>query len=227
MYSVVLATMLTAGSATPSLGFGWFHGCHGCHGCCGGCYGSCYGCYGCCGGCYGGCHGCCGGCYGSCYGACYGCYGSCSGSCFGSCFGSCYGGWYGYGTWTSGCYGVAVAVPAPTAPTVTVMTTLPAPAKEVIATHAATVIVNAPRDVRITVNGEETTLTQEEQVFTTPELDPNLNYVYVFKAEAIRDGKPLSRTQRVRVRAGQEARVDFSELSAKGPKGSLEPFASR
>src|SRR5262249_27284084 len=74
MYSLVLATMLTTGAATPD----WRFGCHGCcGGCCGGCWGCCGGCWGCCGGC-GGCYGCCGGCWGGCYGwssGCYGCWG--------------------------------------------------------------------------------------------------------------------------------------------------------
>ena len=165
-----------------------------------------------------------------CYGGCYGCYGTCSGSCFGSCYGSCYGGWYGYGNWTSGCagcYGVAVA-PVVTAPTATVTPTLPAPAREVASANAATVIVKAPTDARITVNGQATALTQEEQTFTTPALEPNQNYVYVFKAEVTRDGKPIARTQRIRVRAGSEARVDFSELmSASRPQEVLAPYASR
>ena len=54
MYSVVLMAALTAGTTTPS--WGW--GCHGCSGGSGGCHG---------------CHGCHGGCWGSGYGACYGC----------------------------------------------------------------------------------------------------------------------------------------------------------
>src|SRR4051794_37612928 len=76
MYSVVLATMLTAGSATPAWHHHGFHGCHGCWGCHCSCYcgGGCYSC-----GCWG-CHGChrsygCHGCYGGC--SCYGCYSSC------------------------------------------------------------------------------------------------------------------------------------------------------
>lgn len=124
MYSVVLATMLTAGTATPDFFFkaippagcgGCYGGCYGysCGGCYGGCYGySCSGCYGCsgynvaysCGGCCGGwsCGGCCGG-Y-SCCGGCYGGYSiafSCGGCCGGSCFGYS-GGHIGY---SGSCFG--------------------------------------------------------------------------------------------------------------------------
>jgi uncharacterized protein (TIGR03000 family) len=81
MYSIVLATMLTAGTATPDFFFfrPWAAGCCGGYaGCCGGCYGGCYG--GCWGGGYAAYSGCCGGCCGGCYG----CYGSCCGGCYGS-----------------------------------------------------------------------------------------------------------------------------------------------
>jgi uncharacterized protein (TIGR03000 family) len=116
-----------------------------------------------------------------------------------------------------------VTVAAPTA-----APTLPAPAVEAAPANAATVIVKAPTDARVTVNGQATALAQEEQVFTTPSLDPNQNYVYIFKAEVTRDGKPVARTQRVRVRAGQEARVDFSELMrASRSEEVLTPYASR
>ena len=112
MYSVVLATLLTAGAAAPDFG-GKGLGCHGCYGAAyGGCYGVCYGgwaCHGCCGGCYGGCYGCYGG-Y-SCHGCCGGwsCWGGCCGgswsACYGGCFGGCCGGWSScYG----GCWGAAV-----------------------------------------------------------------------------------------------------------------------
>jgi uncharacterized protein (TIGR03000 family) len=110
MYSVVLATMLSAGASTPD----WHH-CHGCYSYCGcSCYCSCS-CYG-----YAGyrhyshhCHGWCG-CYGgygchsyvsycSCY--CSSCY--CSSCYCSSCYcSSCYCG----GCYCSGCYGCGYAV---------------------------------------------------------------------------------------------------------------------
>ncbi len=98
MYSIVLATMLTAGGEAPSF---CHHYCHSsCYGC--SCVCSCYNCY--CSGCYGcytyGCYGghSCFSCYCSgCYGYCSSCYCSCS-SCYGcfGCYSSCY---------CSGCYG--------------------------------------------------------------------------------------------------------------------------
>jgi uncharacterized protein (TIGR03000 family) len=82
--------------------------------------------------------------------------------------------------------------------------------------NSAAVVVQAPLDVRITVNGEETARTAAEQTFTTPALEPGQLYAYVFRAEATRNNRTVTRTQRVTVRAGEESRVDFLDLSEPG-----------
>jgi uncharacterized protein (TIGR03000 family) len=238
MYSVVLATLLTAGGAAPDHWFGHSFGCHGCHGCygschgcygCSGCYGGCYGCSGCYGGCYGcsgcygggcygggcyggGCYGC-SGCYGGGYGGCYGCYGA---SCYGC--GGCYGctGYYG----CNGCYGYSVA---PVAPIITT------PAKKEGATEEkkdkpngtqesrlkapATVVVKAPADARLTVNGQPTAMKGSEQTFATPDLEVGRTYAYLFQVESTQDGKTVSRTRRLIIQAGQRAEVDLNEAT--------------
>jgi uncharacterized protein (TIGR03000 family) len=221
MYSIVLAAMLTAG---PAAAPAWGHG-YGCCGgynafsCCGGCCGGySYGCcggysYGCCGG-YSSCFGCCG--YSS-YSSYYGCCGGWQPSYYSSCWGSCGGGWqpvYSYGC-CGGCCGGAVVAPAPTAP---VMPKLAEPKKEASAAAPATVVVKAPLDVHVTVNGKPAERTKAEQVFTTPNLEPGRTYSYEFQAEAIRDGKAVTRTRKVIVKAGQESKADFSDLTqADGP----------
>jgi uncharacterized protein (TIGR03000 family) len=87
MYSVVLATMLTAGAQTTTWGWHRCHGCSGCHGVYTYNAFSCHGCSGCasfCGGGSGWCHGCsgrwCHGCHGCSgvvvvLGGCHGCHG--------------------------------------------------------------------------------------------------------------------------------------------------------
>jgi uncharacterized protein (TIGR03000 family) len=94
--------------------------------------------------------------------------------------------------------------------------TLPAPTKTSYLGNAAAVVVQAPLDVRITVNGQATTRTAAEQTFTSPALEPGATYAYVFRAEATRNGKAVTREQRVTVRAGEESRVDFTDLSEAG-----------
>ena len=206
MYSIVLATMLTTGTAAPE----WFHGCHGC---CGGCWGCCGGCYGCCGGCWG----CCGGCYGCC-GGCWGCWGCCGG-CYG-CWGTCYGchGCYGcYGCYGS-CYGAVVLAP-PVVPAVpAAVPVLPAPPKDKKSDlgNAAAVIVKAPADVQLSIDGRTISRTASEETFRTPELEPGYSYTYTFKAQVARNGKTVVYTKQVKVRAGQTSTADFTTLAREG-----------
>lgn len=238
MYSIVLATMLTTGVAAPE----WRHGCcGGCWGCCGGCYGccggcwGCGGCYGCCGGCWGGCYGCCGGCWGGwygCCGGCYGCWGGCYGCC-GGCYGACYGCWGGcYGCY--GCYGAAyggvvvaaapAAVIAPSAtlaPAAPAQQTLPAQPKKDENTsaalgNAAAVVLKAPVDVQLSVEGRAIPRTASEETFRTPALEPGSSYTYTFKARVLRNGKAVSYTKQVKVRAGQISTADFTKLASEG-----------
>jgi uncharacterized protein (TIGR03000 family) len=214
MYSIVLAMALSNGATIPAIdarerfdvGSYATHG-HtvnrGCR-CSGGCYGGCYGCWG---GCYGGCHGgwgchsrgrCHGGwgCHG-CWG--YGCYGSYGYGCHGSYGYGCHGchgyGSYGYGGYVYGDYS-------------------PNGAYGSLATNpdieaAATIVVNLPADARLIVNDQTTTSTSDRRMFRSPPLKPGEEYSYTFKAEINRDGKPITATKQVSVRAGRQTEVQF------------------
>jgi uncharacterized protein (TIGR03000 family) len=63
------------------------------------------------------------------------------------------------------------------------------------------------------VDGQETPRNAVEESFTTPDLEPGRSYQYVFTAEAVRDGKTVTRTKRVTVQAGRMSEADFSEMS--------------
>jgi uncharacterized protein (TIGR03000 family) len=201
MYSVVLATLMTAGSAAPA----WGHGCHGCHGCWGGCHGCWGGCYGCWGGCYG-CYGCCGGCYG-CWGGCYGCWGGCYGYVVPS---GCNG---GNGNGNNGKNknddgddgdsetkarfkyrgdgGLASRKASP---------------------RQATVVVHLPADAKLFVDGKRANLTSKTRSFVTPDLQKGLDYYYTVKAEVRHDGVTREQSKRVFVRAGTVAHVRLNSL---------------
>jgi len=217
MYSVVLATMLAAGSTTPA----WHH-CHSCYGCYG-CY-SCYNGYGC----YG-CHGChigffhrsyCNGCWGC--SSCYGCTSYVYSSCC-SCY-VCSSPVIGYGC--NGCSGPRV-MPVPSSnPEVEALRKeverlkkalekVPDPKKKstdegVSAPVSSRVTVTLPSDARLWVENLECPLTSSVRSFETPPLNPNQKYYYNLKVEVARDGRKVSETQRVIITPGQEARVDFN-----------------
>ncbi len=201
MYSLVLMAALTAGSATPD-----------CHRC--GCWGGGYG-YGCCG-CYGG------------WGGCYGCWG-CFGGCFG-CFGGCYGCWGGYGGYGYG--GVGMAYPgsvypggmmAPGAATpgaATPYEQLP-PAKDgkdkkngtTLDTTKAKLVVELPANAKLFIDDMPMKNATGVRSFNTPSLEPGQAYYYMVRVETVREGKTVSETRRVVVRAGQVARADFKDLA--------------
>lgn len=195
MYSVVLAAMLTTTSTAPAWGGGGWYNYGGCYGC-SGCRGGCFGCYGC-GGCYG--------CWGSSYG-CYGCNGCWGGSCYGcsGCWGSC-----------SGCYGggySAVVIQ----PIVIMKTaeTKPAEVKKTSRAAApAQVIVQLPAQTELYIDGQRSVSATTTRKIMTPTLPAGEAFYYTLRAELVRDGQAIQKEQRVLLRAGEVARVDFRDLA--------------
>ena len=241
MYSVVLMAALTAGTSTPTWGWGC-NGCHGgwggrlgCHGGWGsrhGCHGGslCYGCsggYGC-SGWYNGCYGCSGGACSGGYG--FGCYGSGgygSGWYFGS---SCYGTGCS-GAYMSGCYGCSggpvhapMQVSPPAGPSgAPTPEQVPAPKKEENKTTAldqARLIVTLPPDAKLYVDDKLTKATSERRVFNSPALDEGQTYYYILRAEVVRDGKAQSETKRVLLHAGDVIETSFPNLGSLVPVGA-------
>jgi uncharacterized protein (TIGR03000 family) len=92
---------------------------------------------------------------------------------------------------------------------------LPTPSKATSAAEqAATVVIAAPADVSVSFNGVALNLKSTEQSFVTPGLEPGARYSYLVEARTVRDGQTITRSRKVQVSAGQEVRVDFSELAA-------------
>ncbi len=207
MYSMVLMAALTTGVSAPD-----------CHRC-GGCYGGCGGCYGC----YGGCYGCFGGCYGwGGWGGCGGCWGGYSSWGCGGCMGcmGCYGGGYGYG-YGGGMYG-APTYPGAVAPGTGTGTPpkgeqLGNPTKDketMVAPTRAKLVVELPADAKLYIDDLPMKTPSGLRSFNTPTLEPGQAYYYMVRAEVIRDGKPITETRRVIVRAGQTIRANFKDMEA-------------
>jgi uncharacterized protein (TIGR03000 family) len=243
MYSVVLATMLAAGSTSPAWHngpVGYWSNCHACY--------SGYSCYNAypgyarhhsifhhCHGCYRSC-----GCYSySCYS--YGCYSSCGCSCYSGCTAYIP---YSYGCSCScstivsyGCTGCCGGVAAPMTPRVVPVPSsssevemlrkelqelreklnksekVPAPSKTSAPTTAR-VTISLPGDARLWIENVECPLTSTVRSFDTPALDPSQRYFYNVTMQVVRNGQTLRETQRVLVVAGQEANVAFNGENA-------------
>jgi uncharacterized protein (TIGR03000 family) len=210
---------------------GCWSSCYGCSGSCSGCWSSCHGschgsschgssCHGCCGGRFFGmmhkhssCHGCCGGscygssCHGSCMGSCYGssCHGSCMGSCYGSsCHGSCMG----------SCYGCHGGVVVPAAPVVVPAEAPKAEMKKADAAAPAKILVSVPADAKLFVDGVATKATTTERSFVTPELPAGKSFSYTLSVEIVRDGKTLTTSEEITVKAGETTSVKLNPAAA-------------
>lgn len=202
MYGVILAAALTAGVTAPDC---W--NCRTSAGCCGGGtwigHSGCVGCghgvshYGCAGGigCYGGWHAINWQGLGSnyeCWGG-HGCYG-CSGY--------------------MGCGGYASTVPTPD-PEV-----IPPPRASATTSKAninrtndrARLTIQVPAQARITIDNRPVTVSAEKRTFTTPPLERGQAYYYEVRAELQRDGRTVSETKKVVVRAGEAKVVAFDRL---------------
>jgi uncharacterized protein (TIGR03000 family) len=242
MYSLVMA-MALAGSAdvqachrhggcyaAPTCGCyggGYYapvsYGCTGCYGGsvsygCTGCYGGAvsYGCTGCFGGGYG--------CHGGLFGRRHGCYGGCYGGTTVGCYGGyvgCYGGSVGCYGGSVGCYGGVVGAPmgAPmVAPGGTPQKLDVPPAKKLPGevSAPATIVVSLPVEAKLTIDGYVSQQTSAQRTLVTSPIQPGQEFTYTLVAQTTQNGLPVSQTQRVTVRSGQQlpVRFDFTATPA-------------
>ena len=77
----------------------------------------------------------------------------------------------------------------------------------------AIMVVNAPAWATLYINDQKIEAANTpKQGFVTPTLNPERNYYYDIRAEIIREGKVVSKTKRIYVRAGSEVQVSFDDL---------------
>jgi uncharacterized protein (TIGR03000 family) len=181
-----------------------------------------------------------GGGFGSCRGLSYG--GGDGGDCYGGAYWGCCGyGINGYATYGChgcygcyGCYGCTGYAPSltpgvapggyyPALPTTAPgggSDVLPPPKKEGTsrAPTRARLVVELPADAQLYVDDRRTQATSERRTFQTPELEKGQAYYYEVRVEAVRDGKPVSETRRVVVKAGEEVLADFKDVGASTAK---------
>jgi uncharacterized protein (TIGR03000 family) len=79
--------------------------------------------------------------------------------------------------------------------------------------NKARLIVELPPDAKLFIDDQPMKTLSGTRTFSTPALEQGQSYYYMVKAEVVRDGKPVSMTRRVIVRAGETARANFTELA--------------
>jgi len=77
----------------------------------------------------------------------------------------------------------------------------------------ATVIVQLPAEASLYVDGQLSKLTSDNRTLISPVLQTGQDYVYTLKAEVMRDGKPVTASKEILVRAGGTTRVRFESLN--------------
>jgi len=78
---------------------------------------------------------------------------------------------------------------------------------------SAHLTVRLPAEARLWVDGTPCPLTSDTRSFATPGLQPGRQYVYNLKAEVLRDGQPVTQSQRVVIAAGRQVDVTFDDLA--------------
>lgn len=79
---------------------------------------------------------------------------------------------------------------------------------------SARLIVRLPNDAQLFVHGIFCPLTSQTRSFDTPELPPGRRYYYNLTVQLVRGGRVVRESRQVFFEAGQEVRVDFSQLGA-------------
>jgi uncharacterized protein (TIGR03000 family) len=91
---------------------------------------------------------------------------------------------------------------------------LPAPKKkDVKKKEPGKVTIRVPGDAKILFNGVAASGTGDSRTFVTPDLDSDRDYEYLLTAEVVRNGRTLTATERVIVRAGSDTQVSLSPTS--------------
>jgi uncharacterized protein (TIGR03000 family) len=82
-----------------------------------------------------------------------------------------------------------------------------------LTTAPATVVVSLPADATLSIEGSRMTSTSERRVFVSPALEAGKTYGYTLTGELARNGKTVTVSKQIEVRAGEETQVslDFSE----------------
>lgn len=90
-----------------------------------------------------------------------------------------------------------------------------------------TVLVRLPADAKLFAEGRPLSQTAGERKFVTPPIPADREALYTFRVEYVRDGRVLSESQRVQVKAGGTTTVEFGDLTQARPNAKpVESYAT-
>src|SRR5262249_34337215 len=85
----------------------------------------------------------------------------------------------------------------------------PKAAQEAAIPAPATIVVSLPANARLLIDDSVTTSTTGTRVFASPALEPGKDFYYTLKGELRVDDRTLTASKPVKVRAGEETRVQL------------------
>jgi uncharacterized protein (TIGR03000 family) len=106
-----------------------------------------------------------------------------------------------YGSMGGGCYGTMPMMPGGTTPEK--LKKDPTEKKTQAGPASATIVVSLPADAKLLIDNEATKSVGDSRIFVSPTLNPGREYHYTLKAQAVRDGKPVTVERVIAVRAGE------------------------
>ncbi|MHB1426200.1 MAG: TIGR03000 domain-containing protein [Gemmataceae bacterium] len=81
--------------------------------------------------------------------------------------------------------------------------------------NRATIAVELPVGATFVVNNMEVAVPAMNPIFVSPPLEPGKDYFYDCKVTVKQDGKNVTKTKRVKVRAGELIRINYEEMEAR------------
>lgn len=90
--------------------------------------------------------------------------------------------------------------------------------KQTMAPTGAKLLIELPTNAKLFIDDTPVKGAVDVQTFHTPPLEPGRDYFYSVRIEMMRDGRPLTQTRQIIVRAGQVARADFKDLESEAPR---------
>jgi uncharacterized protein (TIGR03000 family) len=98
--------------------------------------------------------------------------------------------------------------------------------------NAARIEVRVPENAQLWFEGEKTSQTGRERFFVSPPLTPGKNYTYDVKVQWQENGRDVTKTKQIRVRAGGSQTVEFGRTDedrsrrdyGTAPSDRTEPF---
>jgi uncharacterized protein (TIGR03000 family) len=89
------------------------------------------------------------------------------------------------------------------------------------------VTIDVPADARVYIDDQLMRTTSARRVFRSPELQPGQAYFYIIRVEVDRNGRTLTDSQRVVIRAGDSVQASFARLGNDQPSDRAVATADR